>query len=122
MRLIKRLEDLERNIKTYRKRPILVKAVQLAEEVWIETREGRLRGYPGDFIIQGIEGEIYPCNEGIFYQTYETFPCPYCNETRRVPEGIAVEPYWFNEPGAMDGDKWAKTKWTTCPYCRSEKP
>jgi hypothetical protein len=26
---------------------------------------------PGDFIIQGVEGEIYPCKPDIFHKTYE---------------------------------------------------
>ena len=26
---------------------------------------------PGDFIITGVEGEVYPCKPGIFEKTYE---------------------------------------------------
>lgn len=25
----------------------------------------------GDFIIEGVEGELYPCKPNIFYMTYE---------------------------------------------------
>jgi hypothetical protein len=25
----------------------------------------------GDYIIKGVDGEFYPCKEGIFKQTYE---------------------------------------------------
>lgn len=55
----------------YRKKPVVVRAIKLKEEVQVETREGTLKGYPGDFIIEGIEGEIYPCDRKIFWKTYE---------------------------------------------------
>jgi len=35
------------------------------------TLEGVHRVTPGDFIIQGIKGEIYPCKPEIFNATYE---------------------------------------------------
>lgn len=38
---------------------------------WIETREGVLKGVPGDWIARGIEGEIYPIADSIFARTYE---------------------------------------------------
>lgn len=37
----------------------------------IDTLEGTMFAYPGDFIIKGIEGEFYPCKPGIFAKTYE---------------------------------------------------
>jgi len=37
----------------------------------IETLEGNHLARPGDYIIQGIENEIYPCKPGIFKKTYE---------------------------------------------------
>lgn len=40
----------------------------------ITTLEGVMRGAVGDFIIQGIKGEIYPCKPGIFEATYEKEP------------------------------------------------
>lgn len=55
----------------YKKKPVTIKAVELTEEVEIETREGILKGYKGDFLIEGIEGEIYPCGKDIFRKTYE---------------------------------------------------
>ena len=39
--------------------------------VTIPTREGTINGYPGDYIIQGVQGEIYPCGDEIFNTTYE---------------------------------------------------
>ena len=37
----------------------------------IETLEGVMTGRVGDFIIKGVQGEIYPCKPDIFNQTYE---------------------------------------------------
>lgn len=37
----------------------------------IKTLEGIMRGNCFDFIIQGVNGEIYPCKPSIFYKTYE---------------------------------------------------
>lgn len=37
----------------------------------IQTLEGLMRGDYGDFIIRGVEGEIYPCKPDIFEKTYE---------------------------------------------------
>lgn len=38
----------------------------------ITTLEGVMRGDYGDYIIQGVNGEIYPCKPDIFAQTYES--------------------------------------------------
>ncbi|MCM3130959.1 hypothetical protein ACFQ3J_00335 [Paenibacillus provencensis] len=37
----------------------------------IKTLEGSMRADEGDYIIQGVDGEIYPCKAYIFEQTYE---------------------------------------------------
>jgi len=38
----------------------------------IKTREGTLYGYVGeDYIIRGVEGELYPIKKEIFHKTYE---------------------------------------------------
>lgn len=42
--------------------------------VTIETLEGVLRGDVGDWIIQGVKGELYPCKPDIFDATYEAVP------------------------------------------------
>ena len=38
--------------------------------LFISTLEGTMRASKGDYIIQGIEGEFYPCKPGIFEKTY----------------------------------------------------
>lgn len=37
----------------------------------IKTLEGTMRANIGDYIIRGINGEIYPCKPDIFEKTYE---------------------------------------------------
>jgi len=37
----------------------------------IKTLEGNMTASRGDYIIQGVNGEIYPCKPDIFTKTYE---------------------------------------------------
>lgn len=37
----------------------------------IETLEGTMTADVGDWIIRGVQGELYPCKPDIFEQTYE---------------------------------------------------
>lgn len=43
------------------------------EKIWIEikTLEGVMKASEGDYIIKGINGELYPCKPDIFIKTYE---------------------------------------------------
>jgi hypothetical protein len=41
------------------------------EHLFIGTREGTMCASPGDWIICGVAGEIYPCKPEIFAATYE---------------------------------------------------
>ena len=79
----------------YRKKPVVIEAIQFdgskdsANEVlaWIghyghearktnggvviKTLEGDILARPGDFIVKGVRGELYPIKESIFRETYE---------------------------------------------------
>lgn len=77
----------------YRKKPIIIEAVQYNGEnieeikafmvggsrkiaikensVIISTLEGDMTASKGDFIIRGVSGEYYPCKPDIFEKTYE---------------------------------------------------
>lgn len=37
----------------------------------INTLEGAMSAIPGDWIIKGVAGELYPCKPNIFEATYE---------------------------------------------------
>lgn len=41
-------------------------------ELFIKTLEGVHRASVGDYIIQGVNGELYPCKPDIFEKTYES--------------------------------------------------
>lgn len=86
-------------IKKYRKKPIVVEAIQWVWENWnaicgfvpvpdvlyvpheevgkekpslrIKTLEGEHTVSYGDYIIKGVHGEFYPCKPDIFKETYE---------------------------------------------------
>jgi hypothetical protein len=40
-------------------------------KTYIKTLEGRMTADQGDWIIQGVKGELYPCKPDIFEATYE---------------------------------------------------
>ena len=40
----------------------------------IKTLEGDMIAQPGDWIIQSVKGELYPCKPDIFEATYEPVP------------------------------------------------
>ena len=39
--------------------------------LFIQTLEGEMTAHVGDWIIQGVSGEFYPCKPAIFEKTYE---------------------------------------------------
>lgn len=75
----------------YRKKPVEIEAVQFVagtdpgiagvryyshtvvggECCYVNTPEGKMRAKPGDWIIRGIKGELYPCSPDVFAATYE---------------------------------------------------
>ena len=40
-------------------------------KIFIRTLEGRYEVKPTNYMIRGIVGEFYPCQEEIFHKTYE---------------------------------------------------
>ena len=81
--------------KKYRKKPVVIEAVQFdgsersiveilalqgdkvkvlredAGDLMIPTLEGLMRASVGDYVIRGVQGELYPCKPDIFEQTYD---------------------------------------------------
>lgn len=54
------------------KRPIIVHARQIMEEFRVDTLEGNYKqGKAGDYLMKGINGEIYICDKDIFEKTYD---------------------------------------------------
>lgn len=92
--------------RTFRKRPVIIHAVQFAhaeyaeqphfhdlprwleeallekrvafafasEDYWyfdVDTGAGTARGGPDDWLVRGVEGELYPCRASVFFATFE---------------------------------------------------
>lgn len=68
------IDNLE-ELRTFVGAPLNVSRVKLGSteciSVDIETLEGSMVVSPGDFVIKGINGEFYPCKPDIFKKTYE---------------------------------------------------
>lgn len=81
-------------IKEYKKKPVVISAVQWTGEnvneilefcvdakfsaeiggskkLEIQTLEGTMRADIWDYIIRGVKGEFYPCKPDVFEKTYE---------------------------------------------------
>jgi len=55
----------------FRKLPVIVEAIQMFTPFRVETKEGWVTGKKGDWLVRGIEGELYPCDNWVFMRTYE---------------------------------------------------
>lgn len=55
----------------FRKKPVIIEAVQIASPMTVETLEGVMQGNAGDWLITGVKGEQYFCKDDIFKMTYE---------------------------------------------------
>ena len=54
----------------YVKKPYPVRAVRILGEFEVRTLEGVMRGKGGDYLVEGIRGELYPCDRTIFEESY----------------------------------------------------
>lgn len=41
------------------------------QNYYVKTLEGNMKISEGDWIIQGVNGELYPCKDDIFRKTYD---------------------------------------------------
>ena len=82
-------EHAQSRVRRFQKKPVEIKAMRFFEgyrdeamawsgakdggyrKLIIETLEGDMTVYEGDWIIQGVEGEFYPCKPDIFEKTYQ---------------------------------------------------
>ncbi|WP_034258880.1 hypothetical protein [Aequorivita capsosiphonis] len=56
---------------TATKKPIPVKCIQIQEAFQVESLEGTVTGKAGDWLMIGIDGEKYICDDAIFKRTYD---------------------------------------------------
>ena len=53
------------------KKPIPINCIQINEPFTVETLEGIMKGKKGDWLMVGVNGEMYPCDKTIFEKTYD---------------------------------------------------
>ena len=54
------------------KRPIVINAKRIDEDFRVNTLEGNYKqGKPGDYLMKGVDGELYICDGPIFERTYD---------------------------------------------------
>lgn len=54
------------------KRPIVIGAKQMLEEFQVKALEGNYKlGKPGDYLMCGVDNELYICDKDIFEKTYD---------------------------------------------------
>src|SRR3989304_5984035 len=56
---------------SYRKKPIVIKAMKMPMRFTVKTMEGEMKGKEGDYLVTGIKGEQYPCDASIFEESYD---------------------------------------------------
>ena len=90
----------------FRKKPVVVEAVQLDTYRIIHTLEGDMAGHPGDWLITGVKGEQYPCKPEIFDATYEPADAPTAESVRITEleaQLVALQPFAAQESFARFG-------------------
>lgn len=68
------------------KRPISVKCIQINEEFEVQTLEGVMKGNLGDYLMVGVNGEMYPCAKNIFEKTYDIIKEEIMSEKKIIME------------------------------------
>lgn len=68
------------------KKPIQLRAVEIPHRIKIETREGALYGEKGDFLLEGIDFEVYPIGRDIFYRTYDILENDFYPDPKKLQE------------------------------------
>jgi len=53
------------------KKPIPIECIQIDEPFEVETLEGKMKGKKGDWLVVGVNGEMYPISDEIFKKTYD---------------------------------------------------
>lgn len=52
----------------------IIRTVPSVDSLFMDTRSGTQEAKIGDWLIKGVDGEIYPCSEEVFQATYESAP------------------------------------------------
>lgn len=70
MKIFETFEEVD-DLLSCMKKPIVVHAKQINEDFRVNTLEGNYKqGKIGDYLMKGIDGELYICDREIFEKTY----------------------------------------------------
>ena len=64
-------ERVDLKFMEYNKKPVIVEAIRIDEPFEVISMEGLVKGKRGDYLMKGVEGELYVCDAEIFKMTYE---------------------------------------------------
>lgn len=64
------LYDKIEGMQPCRKKPVVVHAKKIDGPFCVDTLEGVMSGNPGDYLMKGINGELYPCKKEIFEKSF----------------------------------------------------
>lgn len=105
-------------VQLFKKKPVVIRAIQWTGEnredirmfmntqaflileektLIIPTLEGDMEASLGDYIIQGVKGEFYPCKPDIFEMTYEAVIDEVYPEEVKLTNGLITQKYTYIE-------------------------
>jgi len=53
------------------KKPMEIECYQMDEAFEVESLEGLMKGKAGDWLMKGVSGELYVCDDVIFKKSYD---------------------------------------------------
>ena len=91
MKTFDTFEEVE-GLKPCKKRPVVVKAIQINEPFRVNSLEGDYKqGKAGDYLIKGIDGENYICDKAIFEKTYDFIDAQESNLKKLIESATSVK-------------------------------
>lgn len=93
---------------TARQKPLIYSAQRLTESQLVQTREGPEQAVAGDWLVTGVEGEVWPVSNATFQKrfkpiasssgSYEKVPATV--KAYRINEAIVLETAWGTQIGS----------------------
>jgi hypothetical protein len=61
------------DFKLVRKKPVIVHAMEMHQHFAAQDLKGNItQGEPGDYLMKGLNGELYACPRDVFQKSYES--------------------------------------------------
>ena len=72
MKGIQANKDMMKNkARLFMKNPLPIRAMPIDQTFWVKSLEGDHQGKEGDYLVEGIRGELYICDKDIFEESYQ---------------------------------------------------